>query len=208
MRVSGNGRIAEPVAAGAKRAKPEVEKNRTILVLPLASPIGRLHLAATSRGLVRVELPGKGATTHLDVWLALHFPDCEHRQGISPLLKQAAGEFEEYFSSRRRRFSVPLHLMGTAFQTAVWREVATIPYGETRSYMDIARRIQRERAMRAVGAAQAANPLPIIVPCHRVIGSDGRLTGYAGGIGIKRWLLEHEAAQGTGKSSGRRPPSA
>jgi methylated-DNA-[protein]-cysteine S-methyltransferase len=102
----------------------------------------------------------------------------------------------EYFAGRRRRFELPLAPAGTAFQRQVWDALATIPWGELRSYADIARAIERPTAVRAVGAANGRNPLPIVVPCHRVIGSDGSLTGFAGGLEIKRQLLELEGSLG------------
>lgn len=110
----------------------------------------------------------------------------------TPLLLQAQRELEEYFAGRRRAFSVPLSMHGTAFQLQVWRALGEIPYGETVSYGEIARRIGREKACRAVGMANHANKLPIFIPCHRVVGTNGKLTGYAGGLEAKRILLEIE----------------
>lgn len=108
------------------------------------------------------------------------------------LLRAAQKQFEEYFAGRRHTFDLPLHPHGTPFQLEVWGALLAIPYGETASYAQIAQRIGRPGAVRAVGAANGANPLAIIVPCHRVIGSDGDLTGYGGGLAAKRWLLAHE----------------
>lgn len=131
----------------------------------------------------------------MNVWLALHFPAAPKRAGVTPILKKASHQIEDYFTGGLREFALPLELWGTPFQTSVWREVAKIPSGETRTYSDIAIAIDNPNAIRAVGSAQAANPLPIVIPCHRVIGTGGRLSGYAGGIEAKQWLLEHEAAQ-------------
>jgi methylated-DNA-[protein]-cysteine S-methyltransferase len=103
-------------------------------------------------------------------------------------------QLEEYFSGRRRHFDLPLDLHGTEFQKRCWRELLKIPYGETRSYAEIARAIGNPSAVRAVGLANGQNPIAIIVPCHRVIGSDGSLTGYGGGLDVKRRLLELEGA--------------
>ena len=100
----------------------------------------------------------------------------------------------EYFAGERKDFDLPLRLNGTEFQLSVLQALQKIPYGETTSYSDIAERIGRPKAMRAVGAANGRNPIPIIVPCHRVIGSDGTLTGYGGGLHRKQWLLQHERA--------------
>lgn len=179
------------------RASSASESVRTdpVLTLGIATPIGRIYLAATSRALVRVELPSARAEVRMNVWLALHFPLAPKRSGVSPILKKSATQIESYFTAGFTDFSIPLELWGTAFQTTVWKAVAKIPAGETRSYADVAATIGRPRAVRAVGAAQAANPLPILIPCHRVIGTDGTLTGYAGGLDVKQWLLEHEATR-------------
>jgi methylated-DNA-[protein]-cysteine S-methyltransferase len=109
------------------------------------------------------------------------------------LLVEARGQVEEYLRGERRLFDLPLALGGTPFQRRVWEELGRIPFGETVSYRQIAERIGTPGAVRAVGLANGANPVAIIVPCHRVIGSDGRLTGYGGGLPNKRWLLDHEA---------------
>ena len=109
------------------------------------------------------------------------------------LLERARGQFEEYFAGARAEFDLPLRPKGTPFQQRVWRQLCAIPHGTTLSYGELAARIGQPGAARAVGRANALNPLAIVVPCHRVIGRDGSLTGYAGGVHIKRWLLEHEA---------------
>jgi len=101
-------------------------------------------------------------------------------------------QLEEYFRGKRQAFDIPLHLKGTEFQVAVWNALLEIPYGDTITYAELARRIGRPSAIRAVGAANGANPIPVIVPCHRVIGSNGTLTGYGGGIERKQWLLALE----------------
>lgn len=106
--------------------------------------------------------------------------------------RAAAQQLTEYFSGTRRSFDLPLNLRGTEFQLAVWNELLRIPYGDTITYAELAQRIGRPAAIRAVGAANGANPIPVIVPCHRVIGSNGTLTGYGGGIERKQWLLAHE----------------
>lgn len=108
------------------------------------------------------------------------------------VLAQATRELEEYFAGRRTTFAVPLSPVGTSFQRIVWEALRAIPFGETRSYGALARAIDRPTASRAVGAANGANLLAILVPCHRVVGADGALTGYAGGLEMKRWLLRHE----------------
>ena len=112
----------------------------------------------------------------------------------NPLLVEAARQLRAWFSGILREFDLPLDPHGTPFQQRVWREVAEIPYGRTRSYQQIAAAIGSPRAVRAVGAANGANPLPIIIPCHRVIGANGNLTGYGGGLALKRRLLEMEGS--------------
>jgi len=134
-----------------------------------------------------------------DELCALHLPtsdEPELRGAVtrsSPVLKATARQLDEYFAGTRRIFDLPLAPHGTAFQQLVWRALLKIPFGATCSYGDIARTIRRPAASRAVGAANGKNPIAIIVPCHRVIGSSGDLTGYGGGLPIKRWLLQHEA---------------
>ena len=145
------------------------------------TPIGRLRLAASNGRLVAVEFEG-------------HYDTAERADAEDAVLAEAARQLEEYFAGRRRTFDLPLGARGTDFQRQVWASLQQIPYGEVRSYRDIARAIAREKAVRAVGAANGRNPLPIVVPCHRVIGSDGRLTGFAGGLAAKRTLLQLEGA--------------
>ena len=110
----------------------------------------------------------------------------------SPLLVEAVRQLHAYFAGELREFQLPLDMRGTDFQLRVWRQLQTIPYGETRSYSDIARAIQAPHAVRAVGAANGANPISIVVPCHRVIGRSGKLVGYGGGLPLKKRLLELE----------------
>lgn len=157
--------------------------NRTGLTLmTIDSPLGQLRLVADRDALTGVYLPVQpvpGAP--------------ELREGHVPVLALAAAQLAEYFDGARRDFDVPLAPRGTGFQRLVWRELAKIPYGETRSYGELARALGRPAASRAVGAANGRNPISILVPCHRVIAGSGALTGYAGGLAAKRWLLEHEA---------------
>lgn len=108
------------------------------------------------------------------------------------ILNQTETQLREYLDGKRQKFDIPLDIQGTAFQKQVWKQLAKIPYGETRSYKDIAKAINNEKASRAVGAANGLNPLSIIIPCHRVISSDGSLCGYAGGLSIKKMLLDLE----------------
>ena len=108
------------------------------------------------------------------------------------LLSMATIQLDEYFQGKRTTFSLPFKLTGTPFQLAVWKELQNIPYGQTTSYKEIAQKINKPKACRAVGMANNKNPLPIIIPCHRVIGSNGKLIGYAGGLKLKNYLLELE----------------
>jgi methylated-DNA-[protein]-cysteine S-methyltransferase len=149
----------------------------------MESAIGVLKLVGSDRGLAGVlwehddSLQQFGAVAE----------DPRH-----PVLVQAQQQLDEYFSGSRKRFTVPLDFTGTEFQNKVWNALRTIPFGETRSYGAIAHQIGSSKAVRAVGAANGRNPIPIIVPCHRVIGADGTLTGFAGGLEIKARLLALE----------------
>ena len=127
---------------------------------------------------------------------ALEFGAAEERQDALDVLLQAERELTEYFAGRRRAFSVPLCIHGSPWQKAVWQAVAQIPYGQTASYKDIAAQLENPKACRAVGAANNRNPLPIFIPCHRVVGTKGELTGYAGGLSVKQFLLELEEKHG------------
>ena len=144
----------------------------------MATPIGPLGLVASERGLRRILWPGEPGAG-----------------GDERVLGVAAEQLEEYFAGTRRTFDLPLELEGTDFQRRAWLGLAAIPYGETRSYGEQARRLGVPRAARAVGAANGANPLPIVLPCHRLIGADGSLTGFGGGLDVKLWLLEFESAR-------------
>jgi methylated-DNA-[protein]-cysteine S-methyltransferase len=145
------------------------------------TPIGRLTLVSSDIGLR--ELHWQGRTV-----------DCElAAAGESSILEEAARQLRSYFDGKLRAFTLPLDLVGTPFQVAAWRALAEIPYGTTVTYREQAQRLGRPRAVRAVGAANARNPLPIMLPCHRIIGSSGKLVGFGGGLAIKRCLLNHEA---------------
>jgi len=114
------------------------------------------------------------------------------KKAETPLIQKAAAQIKEYFEGKRKQFKLPLVMHGTEFQMAVWQALQKIPYGETRSYKEIAAAIGKPKAVRAVGMANNRNPISIIVPCHRVIGHDGKLTGYGGGLPLKQFLLELE----------------
>jgi methylated-DNA-[protein]-cysteine S-methyltransferase len=127
-----------------------------------------------------------------DALVSLWFTDGPEGGGPDGVLDRAIAEVDEYFAGKRTEFSIPLAPDGTPFQREVWNALLAIPFGETRSYADVARTIGKPRAVRAVGAANGRNPLGIVVPCHRVIGADGSLTGYAGGVLRKKFLLALE----------------
>lgn len=152
----------------------------TIAVSYFLSPVGYLRLEADNDGLQ---------------WLLLNSPPVDELAVIvpsHPILVLAHQQLQEYFSGLRQAFTVPLSMKGTEFQLAAWQALQTIPYGETASYKAVAEQIGRPKAMRAVGMANNRNPVAIIVPCHRVIGANGKLVGYGGGLDMKQWLLTHE----------------
>ena len=138
-----------------------------------------LRLVASNRGLTAVEFNPKR-------------PPAGDRNDENHVLVEAGRQLLAYFAGTLREFSLPLDLQGTEFQLRVWHALLEIPYGETRSYREIARRIGAPQAVRAVGAANGANPVAIVVPCHRVVGSNGKLVGYGGGLPLKKRLLELE----------------
>lgn len=119
----------------------------------------------------------------------------------SPVLQETIKQLDEYFSGSRKVFELPLHPLGTAFQQNVWDHLLQIPYAETITYLHMAKRIGNVKSIRAAASANGKNPIGIIIPCHRVVGADGKLTGYAGGLHRKQWLLEHEAKMAGKQSS-------
>jgi methylated-DNA-[protein]-cysteine S-methyltransferase len=149
-------------------------------VTTISSPIGPITLIALGEKLIRVEL-GKKAKP----------------QGQAKIFGLAQKQFEQYFSGKLSRFSLPLEVSGTEFQKAVWKEIAKLPLGKTISYGEIAAKLGKPLASRAVGAAVGSNPTPLVVGCHRVLGSTGKITGFTGGEGIKTkaWLLNHEGIE-------------
>jgi methylated-DNA-[protein]-cysteine S-methyltransferase len=158
----------------------------------IASPIGELVLTASDTGLTGVYFPtSRHGPPPLE---SADWVEDDGRRPASPILARARRQLEEYFAGTRTTFEVPLAPTGTPFEQRVWEALRAIPYGTTTSYGVLARRLGDPRATRAVGAANGRNPIPIIVPCHRVVGARGELTGFGGGIDRKRWLLEHEGA--------------
>jgi len=158
----------------------------------IASPVGGLGILVDGAGrLVRLAFLGRGgdAESAFRAQLAAGDRLTEDPERCAEVARQLG----EYFDGKRHRFDLELAPRGTDFQRQVWRSLAEIPFGETRSYADVAERIGRPRAVRAVGRANGANPIPIVVPCHRVVGADGSLTGFGGGLEAKRHLLDLEA---------------
>lgn len=149
----------------------------------IESPIGRVSVYERDGKIVYLEMGGEGAAN----------------ASPSSVVTQALQELAEYFAGHRKEFKVPVHLEGTEFQRAVWREIEAIPFGQTKSYAEIAAALGKPQASRAVGGAVGSNPVALIVGCHRVMGASGRITGYSGGDGIptKRWLLAHESIVST-----------
>ncbi len=148
------------------------------------SPIGRLTVVASDRGLTEIRFPNHEQ--------AAHAPSLPATARANHFVAQALVQLSTYFAGKLRDFDLTLAPQGTAFQQTVWTQLRAIPYGATASYSAIATAIGKPTAARAVGMANGKNPLPIVVPCHRIIGSNGALTGFAGGLDTKRWLLCHE----------------
>lgn len=151
----------------------------TLYQKTVPSPVGNLTLIANDTALVEVRFSTRPDETPVP-------------EKTNAVLELAARELDEYFRGERREFTTPLAPEGTDFQRAAWKALTTIPYGETRSYGEQAARIGRPKAVRAIGAANGRNPLPIFLPCHRVIGANGSLTGFGGGLDKKEWLLRLE----------------
>lgn len=163
----------------------------------MTSAVGPLFLAASERGLVALEfdrrLPGQQTIRPNPRDLRIEHATLKFEESASRMRPYLC-ELEEYFAGERRQFSFPLDLRGTDFQLACWHALIAIPYGETRTYADIARAVGRPQGFRAVGMANNRNPIAIVVPCHRVIASDGTLCGYGGGLDVKKKLLALEGA--------------
>ncbi|KKW67144.1 hypothetical protein AAV94_12545 [Lampropedia cohaerens] len=166
------------------------------------SPIGPLLLAAAHEQLCLIQFSGERRP---------HLPPLQsqrlERATDHPTLGEAQRQLQEYFAGERQQFALPLLLVGTPFQQQVWQALASIPYGEAISYAELAQRVGRPTAVRAVGAANGRNPLPIVLPCHRVIGADGALTGFSGGLACKAYLLWLEGSSApSGAAQGSRQP--
>jgi len=156
------------------------------------SRIGRIYVASTENGVCKVSIPRESRKDFFD-WLKIHF-EVDAINDNRSRNKDIIDQLNRYFNGKLAKFTCPVDLIGTPFQIRVWKELSKIPYGSTITYKHLARRVHAPKASQAVGRANGANPLPIIVPCHRVIGSDGSLVGYASGIKTKEFLLRLEGA--------------
>jgi len=142
------------------------------------SPIGNLRIISNDRDIIKIE-----------------FTNDFFKMSMTPFqIQNCISQLDEYFRGERKEFSVEINPSGTEFQSKVWNLLKKIPYGKTLSYLELSKQFGDEKAIRAIASANGKNPIPIIIPCHRVIGNDGKLTGYAGGLLKKQWLLEHEGA--------------
>jgi len=153
----------------------------------LDTPIGRLLIAGDDDAVRRIDFPKDGKAGR---------PEASWEESARGAVGEAMRQLREYFAGRRSEFELPLAPEGTEFQRTVWNRLREIPYGETISYGELAKRVGNPKASRAVGAANGQNPIPIVIPCHRVIGSNGKLTGFGGGLPVKEALLALEAKQG------------
>ncbi len=158
----------------------------------LETPIGTLLIAGDEEAVRRIEFPKNGKPAA---------PQPSWRLSPRGPVGEAARQLREYFAGKRQRFDLPLAPEGTAFQRGVWRRLREIPYGQTISYGELAKRVGNPKASRAVGAANGQNPIPIVIPCHRVIGANGKLTGFGGGLPVKEALLRLESGQ-AGRTAG------
>ncbi len=156
------------------------------------SKIGLIYVASTDKGVCKVSVPRQSKRDFFG-WLRENFDDGEVVDNKSRN-KEVMDQLNRYFNGRLAKFTCTVHLIGTPFQVRVWKELSKIPYGTTISYKQLAKRLGTSRGFQAVGRANAANPVPIIVPCHRVVGTDGSLVGYASGVKTKEFLLKLEGA--------------
>jgi len=176
-------RVADPGRTGTLGSMSIATKTESLWFEDMNSPVGRLRLIADDRALTGIWFEqGRDAARGAAGLIAAR----------SPVLDRARVQLEEYFTGRRHEFDLPLDPRGTEFQRRVWQRLTLIPYGETTSYGALARELGDAKASRAVGLANGSNPIPIVIPCHRVIGADGSLTGFGGGLPIKQALLELE----------------
>jgi len=171
------------------------ESSRKIFYTEMESPIGYLTIASTAKGICWIDFgKSKDSLPALQRWSKRWISSDQFIVGDKEL-QEAKEQLQQYFEKKRKMFDIPIDLYGTSFQKLVWQSLITIPYGQVLSYKDIAIQINAPKAVRAIGGANHQNPVPIIIPCHRVIGTNGNLVGYSGGIDIKRSLLTLEGFQ-------------
>lgn len=167
--------------------------SETIIYKIIESPVGEFIAGATERGCCLFEFCDRGGFERIRMRMLKRY-NREVKEGSNSLLNEIEKQSNEYFSGTRKEFDFPIDQKGTAFEKSVWNALMKIPYGETRSYGEIAKQLGKPGAPRAVGRANGMNYIAIVIPCHRVIDSNGNLHGYGGGVWRKRWLLEHEGA--------------
>jgi methylated-DNA-[protein]-cysteine S-methyltransferase len=184
--MSENGRIRNVIASIRNKNKSNQSEDTMNYYKKMQSPVGELKLVASDKGLAAILWENDDPNR---VRIGAPIEDKKH-----PVLVEAETQLRYYFAGKLKKFTLKLDFVGTEFQKKVWQALLTIPFGETRSYADIAKQIGNPKAVRAVGAANGKNPISIIAPCHRVIGSDGKLTGFAGGLKVKACLLEIESS--------------
>ncbi|MBZ0098269.1 MAG: methylated-DNA--[protein]-cysteine S-methyltransferase [Taibaiella sp.] len=163
-----------------------------IITKYIQTPLGKMIAGATDAGICLFDFEFRKMMPAIKKRIGSFLQD-EFAEGEHPHFDNLQQQVDEYFNGHRQSFDLPLVMTGTAFQQRVWEALTTIPYGKTRTYMQQTQVLGDEKAIRAVARANGENCLAVIVPCHRVLGSDGSLTGYAGGLKAKKWLLEHEA---------------
>ena len=198
--------LESPRVAGVSRKKVRLEGGREngsgesgspkintkVYCTSFDSRIGRIYVASTDKGVCKISVPKESRKDFIG-WLKEHF-DVDDITDNRARNKEVMDQLTRYFNGKLAKFTCPIDLLGTPFQTRVWNELLKIPYGSTMTYKALARRVAAPKATQAVGRANSANPLPIIVPCHRVLGSNGALVGYSCGIKTKEFLLRLEGA--------------
>ena len=191
-------RSVSSIAVGSWVSRRSVGKVRLLVLISdlVETPLGTMTAIVNDRGLLLCEFGDRRALPGQLLRVKKLF-GAEPTVGRHEYIDQTRRELSEYFAGKRRKFTIPLVIEGTAFQELVWRALLKVPFGKTTVYSELGTRIGRDGAARAVGRANGDNRIAIIVPCHRVLGADGSLTGYGGGEDRKRWLLDHEARVGT-----------
>jgi len=190
------GTIRKKIRQDAERFRagdtPPAKLLQKVYCTSFDSRIGRIYVASTEDGVCKISVPKESRKDFFE-WLKEHF-DLDAVTDNRARNKDVIDQLSRYFNGKLAKFNLPLDLMGTPFQTRVWKELCRIPYGTTITYKSLAKRVLAPKAFQAVGRANGANPVPIIVPCHRVLGSNGALVGYSCGIKTKEFLLRLEGA--------------